>query len=314
MKGQQPSLPPPRKRTFRSWTEAVSIRSLSLRSTSYRRPHPRRIPARLGKDRVRCEHGRHWHWRPDDSDWPCGRGGKDLRRHHAEPLAGLNHEWLHGRSDSTDELRMWIEKNQGAWTDQAGKWFTETIQDGKDFVASLQSVVDWLNKITAWENGDHWTLFPKGYLEQKFNPNNILKNAPIQPIDPNALPSDLQQKRDQMEKLNPGGLIHKSAFMVGSEGGGGLHITNPKSAPLELQATVPEIMVPFRPIIEEGQEPFAMLRDLWINHPDRFFRPLYYSSVDALIASLDEKIIRPAEARFVELLKRKAETMGGEHI
>jgi uncharacterized protein YjbI with pentapeptide repeats len=91
-------------------------------------------------------------------------------------------------------------------------------------------------------------------------------------------------------------------------------ITNPKSAPLELQATVPEIMVPFRPIIEEGEKPFATLQDLWINHPDRVFEPIYYSSVDALIASLDEKIIRPAEARFVELLKRKAETMGGEHV
>ena len=32
-------------------------------------------------------------------------------------------------------------------------------------------------------------------------------------------------------------------------------ITNPKSAPLELQATVPEIMVPFRPIIEEERSP-----------------------------------------------------------
>ena len=31
-------------------------------------------------------------------------------------------------------------------------------------------------------------------------------------------------------------------------------ITNPKSAPLELQATVPEIMVPFQPIIEAGRE------------------------------------------------------------
>jgi hypothetical protein len=31
-------------------------------------------------------------------------------------------------------------------------------------------------------------------------------------------------------------------------------VTNPRSAPLELQAIVPEIMVPFRPIIEEGQE------------------------------------------------------------
>jgi uncharacterized protein YjbI with pentapeptide repeats len=91
-------------------------------------------------------------------------------------------------------------------------------------------------------------------------------------------------------------------------------ITNPKSAPLELQATVPEIMVPFRPIIEEGEKPFSMLQDLWIKHRDWVFEPIHYPSVDALIASLDEKIIRPAEARFVELLRRKGETMGGEHL
>jgi Pentapeptide repeats (8 copies) len=91
-------------------------------------------------------------------------------------------------------------------------------------------------------------------------------------------------------------------------------ITNPKSAPLELQATVPEIMVPFRPILEEREEPFAMLQDLWIKHREWVFEPLYYSSLDALVGALDEKIIRPAEARFVELLKRKADTMGGEHV
>jgi hypothetical protein len=91
-------------------------------------------------------------------------------------------------------------------------------------------------------------------------------------------------------------------------------ITNPKSAPLELQATVPEIMVPFRPIIEEGEKPFSMLQDLWIKHREWVFEPIYYSSVDALIASLDEKIIRPAEARFAELLARKAERMKGEHV
>ena len=91
-------------------------------------------------------------------------------------------------------------------------------------------------------------------------------------------------------------------------------ITNPKSAPLELQATVPEIKVPFRPIIEEGEKPFAMMQDLWSKHRDWVFEPIYYSSVNALIASLDEKTIRPAEARFVELVRRKGETMGGEHV
>jgi hypothetical protein len=71
-------------------------------------------------------------------------------------------------------------------------------------------------------------------------------------------------------------------------------VTDPKSVPLELQATVPEIMVPFLPIIDEGEKhegdkPFAMLQDLWVNNRDRVFPPLYYSSVDALIASLDKK-------------------------
>jgi hypothetical protein len=91
-------------------------------------------------------------------------------------------------------------------------------------------------------------------------------------------------------------------------------ITNPKSAPLELQATVPEIMVPFRPIIEEGEKPFAMLQDLWIKRRDWVFEPIYYSSLDALVGALDEKIIRPAEMRFAELLARKAERMKGEHV
>jgi hypothetical protein len=93
-----------------------------------------------------------------------------------------------------------------------------------------------------------------------------------------------------------------------------IDITKPKSAPLELQATVPEIMVPFRPIIEEGEKPFAILQDLWSKHREWVFEPIYYSSVDALIASLDVKIIQPAEAKSVELLARKAETMKGEHV
>ena len=91
-------------------------------------------------------------------------------------------------------------------------------------------------------------------------------------------------------------------------------VTNPRSAPLELQATVPELMVPFRPIIEEGEKPFAMLEDLWIQYRDWVFEPLYYSSLEALAAALDEKIIKPAEIRFAELLARKAEKMKGEHV
>jgi hypothetical protein len=91
-------------------------------------------------------------------------------------------------------------------------------------------------------------------------------------------------------------------------------LSSPKSAPYEMGAIVSQTMIPVQPIIAEGETPFAMLQDLWINYPDRVFQPIHYSSVDALIASLDEKIIRPAEARFVELLARKAERMKGEHV
>jgi hypothetical protein len=91
-------------------------------------------------------------------------------------------------------------------------------------------------------------------------------------------------------------------------------VTNPKSTPLELQATVPEIMVPFLPIIEEGEQPFAMLEDLWIKHRAWVFAPLHYSSLDALVGALDAKIIGPAEVRFNELIVRKAEKMKGEHV
>ena len=91
-------------------------------------------------------------------------------------------------------------------------------------------------------------------------------------------------------------------------------VTNPKSTPLELQATVPEIMVPFLPIIEEGEKPFAMLADLWIRHRDWMFEPLYYSSLDALVGALDKEIIGPAEVRFDELVVRKAEMMKGKHV
>ena len=86
-------------------------------------------------------------------------------------------------------------------------------------------------------------------------------------------------------------------------------ITNPKSSPLELQATVPEIMVPFQPIIEHGEKPFAMLQDLWIKHRDWVFEPIEYSSVDRLIETMDAEIIGPAEARFNELVMRRAETL-----
>ena len=85
-------------------------------------------------------------------------------------------------------------------------------------------------------------------------------------------------------------------------------ITNPKSSPLELQATGPEIMVPFQPIIEGSQTAFIMLEDLQRSH-DWVFKTLRYSSLDRLIETMDDEIIKPAEAKFNQLLARRAEAI-----
>jgi uncharacterized protein YjbI with pentapeptide repeats len=88
-------------------------------------------------------------------------------------------------------------------------------------------------------------------------------------------------------------------------------VTNPRSAPLELQATVPECMIPFVPIVDRNEElePFAMLRDLQHNHPDRVSPVIRYSSVDRLIEVLDAEIIAPANEVYNRLLARKAEQL-----
>jgi hypothetical protein len=86
-------------------------------------------------------------------------------------------------------------------------------------------------------------------------------------------------------------------------------ITNPRSTPLELQAVVPEYMVPFVPIIEGGEEPFAMFKDLWVKHSAWVFAPIAYASVDELVQGLDDWIINPALVRFDELLVKKATEM-----
>jgi uncharacterized protein YjbI with pentapeptide repeats len=93
-------------------------------------------------------------------------------------------------------------------------------------------------------------------------------------------------------------------------------ITNPRSAPLELEATVRNYMVPFVPILQKGQgSPFSMYADLqkfdWVLKP-----VIRYPSADRLIEVFEDKIVRRAEAKFKELLKQRAdnEQIGVENV
>jgi hypothetical protein len=66
-------------------------------------------------------------------------------------------------------------------------------------------------------------------------------------------------------------------------------------------------MVTFVPILQKGEEPFAMFQDLWVKHREWVFEPIRYSTVDGLLRGLDEAIVGQALARSVELMARKAE-------
>ena len=86
-------------------------------------------------------------------------------------------------------------------------------------------------------------------------------------------------------------------------------ITAPKSVPLELQATVPNYMVPFVPLLQEGEQPFSMFEDLWKKHRDWVLEPVSYESVDQLIRVFENAVVDPANERLELLRIRKAEKL-----
>jgi uncharacterized protein YjbI with pentapeptide repeats len=85
-------------------------------------------------------------------------------------------------------------------------------------------------------------------------------------------------------------------------------ITNPKSSPLELQATVPDYQIPFVPILEAGEAPFSMFRDL-PNKYDWVLPVVQYSSLELLLQGFKAAVLDRAWAKRRELEKKKAEVL-----
>jgi hypothetical protein len=73
-------------------------------------------------------------------------------------------------------------------------------------------------------------------------------------------------------------------------------------------------MVPFAPIIRQPQKPFSMFVDLQNKH-DWVLQPVVgYPSVERLIEVLEDKVVRPAEAKFNELLARRTKQLRVENV
>ena len=124
----------------------------------------------------------------------------------------------------------------------------------------------------------------------------IDREAPDLGFVPMVFNFDKPETKDFSETVRL--LCNLSKFVI-------VDITNPRSAPLELQATVPDYMVPFAPILQQGEQPFSMFVDLQ-NKYDWVLQPVVgYPSVDRLIEVLEDKVVRPAEAKFNQLLARR---------
>jgi uncharacterized protein YjbI with pentapeptide repeats len=85
-------------------------------------------------------------------------------------------------------------------------------------------------------------------------------------------------------------------------------LTKPRSSPLELQTTIPNYMIPFATIIQEGEEPFGMFRDL-VTKFDWVLPPVSYQTKEQIVAGLEVAVIKPALAMHNRLMQRKAQAL-----
>ena len=80
-------------------------------------------------------------------------------------------------------------------------------------------------------------------------------------------------------------------------------LTDTRSVAQELQAIAPDLAVPIQPIIEAGQSPWGM----FVDFPSKYhwvLRVNEYRNVEDLLASLQERVIAPAEAKALQLRNR----------
>jgi uncharacterized protein YjbI with pentapeptide repeats len=82
-------------------------------------------------------------------------------------------------------------------------------------------------------------------------------------------------------------------------------LTKASSVPLELQATIPDLMVPVLPIVESGQPVFAMFSDLQRRYP--WIQPtVSYKNADELVRCVDEAIVDRAERAAEQIAVARA--------
>lgn len=84
-------------------------------------------------------------------------------------------------------------------------------------------------------------------------------------------------------------------------------LTDPGSIPYELAKIVPDAHVPVQPLLLAGAKTFAMAGDLWLAR--EMLRVYRYTTPDELLATLNERVIEPAEAKVAEIQRERASAL-----
>jgi uncharacterized protein YjbI with pentapeptide repeats len=90
-------------------------------------------------------------------------------------------------------------------------------------------------------------------------------------------------------------------------------ITNPKSNPLELQAFVPDYMIPLVPVLQDGETPFSMFISLQTMY-NWVLPVIQYASKERLLSKFEEVIMEPALKKHAELINRRAQPLSTIHV
>ncbi len=108
---------------------------------------------------------------------------------------------------------------------------------------------------------------------------------------------DLPTERDVTETVTT--LARMSRFIIAD-------LSEPSSIPKELEAIVPTLAIPVQPILEGAQRPYSMFKDYW--KYSWVLAVQRYENLADLLASFEQKVIGPAEAKAIELnqLRRSA--------
>jgi hypothetical protein len=84
-------------------------------------------------------------------------------------------------------------------------------------------------------------------------------------------------------------------------------LTEASSIPKELEAIIPHLAVPVKPIIEGSERPYSMFSDYGIY--DWVLDVYRYDDIGSLVTSLPDNVIAPAERKVTDLIAKRRPTI-----